>query len=117
MTQNDSDWITLLGSSDRRGGASVARAAAPSELIWKVSLPDGVRSSPVLHEGVLYVACRDGRLYAFDARTGRERWTFVAGAALQSTPAISGDLVLFGCDDGAVYAVERSAGRPRGEKG
>ena len=109
--QQRSDWVTLLASNDRRGGTSAARSAAPTELIWKATLADAVRSSPVLYEGVVYVTCRNGRLYAFDSRTGKERWTLQAAAPMHSTPSIAANLVLAGCDDGCVYAVERSSGR------
>ena len=76
----DTNWVTLLATNDRRGGVA-APLQAPIELIWKATLPDAVRSSPVLRDGVLYVACRDGRLYAFDAGNGRERWRYQAPAA------------------------------------
>jgi outer membrane protein assembly factor BamB len=65
------DWVTLLATNDRRGGTPAARRTAPTELLWKAALPDGIRSSPVLYDGVVYVTCRDGRLYAFDSRTGK----------------------------------------------
>src|SRR5688500_16306367 len=107
------DWATLLASSDRRGGSSGARTTPPTGLIWNVALPAAIRSSPILDDGVVYVTSRDGRLYAFDAATGKPRWTFRAGAASDSTPAISGALVLFGADDGALYAIDRSSGRER----
>src|SRR5687767_12857439 len=113
MPLTDSDWVTLLASNDRRGGTAAARVKAPSDLIWKVALRESVRSSPILREGVVHVTSRDGRLYAFDSRTGRERWVFQAAAAIDSTPSVSGDLIFFGCDDGAVYAVDRTSGRAR----
>ena len=109
----DTNWVTLLASNDRRGGTSAARVKAPNELIWKVELPEAVRSSPILRDGVIHVTSRNGRLYALDSKTGRERWVFQAAAAIDSTPSISGDFIFFGCDDGAVYAVDRMSGRMR----
>ena len=78
---DNGSWVTLLAGNDRRGGTASARKTPPGELIWKNALPESIRSSPVLHDGVVFVTCRDGRLYAFDHRTGKERWTFRAGAA------------------------------------
>ena len=103
MDEPTTNWVTLLAGNERRGGTSAARTKGPDELIWKATLPESVRSSPVLHAGVLYVTCRDGHLYAFESRTGKERWKFQAGAPIHSTPSISGDLIFFGCDDGAAY--------------
>ena len=111
MDQHETDWVTLLAGNDRRGAVPGTRKSPPQDLLWKASLPEAVRSSPVLREDVLYVTCRDGCLYALDSRTGRQRWTFQAAAAIDSTPSLSGNLVLFGCDDGKVYAVEVTAGR------
>ena len=111
MAETTTNWVTFLASNDRRGGAAAVRTSGLKELIWKVTLPESVRSSPVLRDGVLYVTCRNGILYALDSRGGKERWTYQAGDALRSTPSLSGNLVLFGGDDGAVYAVDRTAGR------
>ena len=111
MSDTTTNWVTFLASNDRRGGTSAVRTSGLKELIWKVTLPESVRSSPVLRDGVLYVTCRNGILYALDSRGGKERWTYQAADALRSTPSLSGNLVLFGGDDGAVYAVDRTAGR------
>jgi len=111
MFQPSTDWVTLLATCDRRGRTSGSRMAAPADVIWKVALPDAVRSSPIFDGNVLYVTCRDGRVRALDSGTGRERWNFLAGAACDSTPALSGNLILFGCDDGSLYAVERASGQ------
>src|ERR1700754_5060408 len=100
--QTDTNWVTLLATSDRRGGIAAAPGKPPTELVWKVALAGAVRSSPGLRDRSVYVTCRDGRLYALDAANGRERWRYQAAAALHSTPALSGALVLFGCDDGSV---------------
>jgi outer membrane protein assembly factor BamB len=75
-----SNWITLLAGNDRRGGAVSTRKSAPTELIWKATLPESIRSSPVLHDGVVYVTCLDGHLYALDSLTGKQRWKLQTGA-------------------------------------
>jgi serine/threonine-protein kinase len=107
---SDTNWVTLLATNDRRGGVAAPARKPPTELIWKATLGDAVRSSPVLRDGVLYVGCRDGRLYAFDVSNGRERWRYQAAAAIHSTPSISGNLVLVGADDGTVSAIDRTSG-------
>ena len=56
------DWPTLLGTNDRRGGTSARRKDRPADLAWKAALPDSIRSSPVLADGLVFVTCRDGRL-------------------------------------------------------
>ena len=92
MSTGDSsgNWVTLLEGNERRGGTSAGRRTPPKDLVWKVALPEAVRSSPLLRDGVLFVTCRDFCTYALDGRTGKERWRFRAGAAVDSTPSISG---------------------------
>src|SRR5690348_655921 len=111
MQSSDTNWPTLLAGSDRRGGSFGGRKTGPNELIWKATLTESIRSSPVLRGDVVYATCLDGCLYAFDAKTGRERWRFQTGAAIHSTPSISESLVFTGSDDGALYALDRSSGR------
>ena len=38
----DTNWVTLLATSDRRGGATAPARKPPTELIWKAALPDAV---------------------------------------------------------------------------
>ena len=90
MDQTNTSWVSLLGGSDRRGGTAATRRTGPQELVWKATLPESVRSSPIFAAGVVYVTCLDGRLHAFDGRTGRERWSFAAGAPIHSTPSLAG---------------------------
>jgi hypothetical protein len=57
---DDYNWIGLLQGNERRGGASASRRETPRELIWKVTMPDGLRSSPVVSAGVVYQTCLGG---------------------------------------------------------
>ena len=90
MSETTNNWVTFLASNDRRGGTTGVRMSGLKELIWKVTLPESVRSSPVLRDGVLYVNCRNGILYALDSRSGKERWTYQASAALRGSMRFPG---------------------------
>ena len=103
---SDTNWVTLLATNDRRGGVAAARRQPPGELVWKAALGDSIRSSPVLRDGVLYVACRDGRLYAFDAANGRERWRSALGDSAVDR-AVQADVL----DDGSAVVVGYSRAR------
>jgi len=56
-------------------------------------LPAGVSSSPVLSEdgSTIYLADVDGRVSAFDASNGSQRWTFGAGFGASNTPSVASD--------------------------
>src|SRR6185437_9983314 len=66
---------------------------------------DFFESSPVLDESRLFVGSGDGRLYAFEADSGRQLWSYDAGSRIRSTPAVSDHTVVFGAMNGSVYAV------------
>lgn len=56
-----------------------------------------VETSPVLHDGKVYLAASDGKLYCIDPKDGRTIWSYSAGAPFLSTPAIA---------DGSIVAAD-----------
>jgi outer membrane protein assembly factor BamB len=54
---------------------------------------------------VLYGSSADGKLYALDAVSGEERWSFPTEAPIRLAPAVAGDTVFVGSDDGHLYAL------------
>ena len=71
---------------------------------------DYLHSSPIYHEGTIYVGSANGVLYALDHETGRERWRFATDGKIRSTPVVDGRNVYFGSWDGHVYAVDARDG-------
>ena len=59
---------------------------------------------------VLFASSADDKVYALDAQTGRERWTFFTEAPVRLAPSISGNKVYVGSDDGYVYCLSRDNG-------
>ena len=60
--------------ADRTG---VVRALdANGKLVWKAYTGGAVYYSPAIAHDRLYVGSADGRVYAFEAKTGRPLWTF-----------------------------------------
>ena len=55
-----------------------ARSAEDGRLLWTSGLGGRVDSPPTLHDGRVYVGCRDGWIYALDGQTGRLLWRFLA---------------------------------------
>jgi outer membrane protein assembly factor BamB len=61
-----------------------------------------------------YVGTEAGTLFAFDAATGHERWTFQAtGRGIRGAPTVANETVYFGSRDGHVYAVDATTGAGR----
>ena len=98
----DEIWRFDLGSSD------MARALPATDPPYEY---DYLHSSPVHHEGTIYVGSADGALYAIDRDTGQERWRFATDASIRSTPIVDGRNVYSASRDGHVYAVNAADGK------
>jgi outer membrane protein assembly factor BamB len=94
------------------GALGASTVAPPQEVVprWTFKCEDEVRSSPRVHEGVVYVGSYDHNLYALDAADGSFHWKFATEGGLASTPWIQDECVLIGSEDGRVYALSPRLG-------
>ena len=87
-----------------------------SELVWKFKTDVrnvGFGSSPAVAGGVVYVGSLDNWLYALDARTGQEKWTFQTDDRIYSSPAVAGGMIYIGSFDGRLYALDARTGQEK----
>lgn len=71
-----------------------------------------VNGTPAVRDGTVYVGTSDtSRFMALDARTGRLKFTYTAGAYIFSSAALAGDLAYFGSHNGKLYAVSATSGQ------
>lgn len=61
----------------------------------------------------VYAASRDGRVYAFDAETGREAWQTRLDLDLSVGPGVGGGLVVVVASDGMVVTLDAADGSER----
>ena len=75
-------------------------------LTWYADLDTnrGQEATPLVIDGVMYVTSAWSKLFALDARTGKELWTFTLPAAAQATP------ITYRGADGRQYVVITSTG-------
>jgi outer membrane protein assembly factor BamB len=111
LTTRTNDVIAL----DRTDGSLKWHAHTGLDLAAHAGADDWdyFSSSPIVAGGVLLAGSGDGRLHAFDADTGRPRWTFTSDGRIRSSPRVSGDSVVFATVRGSVYAVSLENGRQR----
>jgi len=76
-----------------------------SDIAWKLDTEEGIRSSPAIVDGVLYVGTVVGNLTAVDVESGSTLWIYAAGAPIYSSPAVDDGMVYFLSTDGIVHAV------------
>jgi outer membrane protein assembly factor BamB len=91
-------------------GAVRALDADRGQLRWQAHTGGAIYFAPAVWNGRLYVGSADGRVYAFEAATGRQLWKFQAApidrwisvyGKLMSTWPVAGGVV---AHDGVVYA-------------
>lgn len=106
--------VAMYRGGPRHDGqlAGPAPATTP-ELAWRFDTGGEVYSSPAIANGVLYVASKDGILYALDAASGAERWRFrVSEYVTRSSPAVIDGTVYIGGGFG-FYALDATTGAQR----
>ena len=104
------DWPTFRHDASRSGSASELISPVV-ERKWSIEL-GGRLTSPVIASGSVYVAKMDAHtLYAFDEQSGKERWSFTAGARIDSPPSVHRGKVVFGGADGWVYCLQATDGK------
>jgi outer membrane protein assembly factor BamB len=86
--------------------------------IWTATTGKGILSSPIEANGVVYISSSDHELSAFDAKTGKLRWSTpkedsMHTPLLLSTPAIANGLVYIGTDDNRLKAFDALSGKLR----
>lgn len=88
-------------------------AGSEPELVWTATFGDAVSSSPLLDGDRVVFGCRDGRVYALDAATGRQSWAYAADKGFGSSPARVGGTIVIGGYDGIIYGLDADTGIER----
>jgi outer membrane protein assembly factor BamB len=70
-------------------------------------------SSAAVSQGLVVAGSRDQKVYAIDAATGAEKWSFQTAGHVDASPVIVGDRVYVGCisEDGNFYVLDLKTGR------
>jgi outer membrane protein assembly factor BamB len=92
------------------GGPEGAGAAGPASA--RASSVN-VSSTPALSQdgSTVFFGADDGRIFAVDAETGEERWSFRAGGPIVGGGAVgSNDELFIGSADGKLYALDGASG-------
>ncbi len=111
---------TRTGHGDSPLNAINAANVGSLKLAWVMALPDGVnQTTPLVHDGVLFVIAPGGRLMALDAANGDFIWDYryapTSGDKVAVTPmrniAIYGHNIYLATPDAALVAVDARSGR------
>jgi outer membrane protein assembly factor BamB len=75
------------------------------------ALPLPLRRGLALSNGKVFGGGADGKLYAFDSKTGETRWAFDSSAPFNSQPVVSAARVFIGSEDGSLLALDEGTGK------
>jgi outer membrane protein assembly factor BamB/tRNA A-37 threonylcarbamoyl transferase component Bud32 len=107
--------LAALSSARIRGGTAAFGTAAfmSSDVmaLWRFRCEDEIRSSPAVHNGVVYIGSYDHNLYALDADTGEFMWKYATEGGIASSPCVYEGRVFFGSADRLLYALNAETGR------
>lgn len=106
------DW-PMLGHDAGRSGATVDEVRPPFARKWYRLFPnEGINAGvqPIVCDGKVFIGTLHGVLHAIDAESGKDTWTFRAGAPILHAAAAGDGRVYFGAADGIVYAINSSDG-------
>ncbi len=92
-----------------------ARSTSSGALLWSYPLATEVRaSSPAVDSnGVIYIGCYDGQVYAVNADGSLKR-VYHTGDVIRSAPVLAGTRLYVGSNDQKLYAFEIGAGPATG---
>jgi len=77
---------------------------------WGHESGDVYTSSPTFEQGTVFFGAGDGRVYALNAATGKEKWHAQTDGRVRASPAVDASRVYVGSADGRVYAFDRATG-------
>ncbi len=103
-------WPVYGYKSDRQR-ALAADVGPPLRPLWRFNANQLLEFSPILVRGVLYVVRKDSRVYAIDAKTGRQIWTRKIGKLNASSPAYDNGRIFVVTLSGRIVAMSAKSGR------
>src|SRR5262245_51796868 len=104
---------TFHGDVARTGVYPAAGPAVFGGVKWTFKSSGPIVASPVVADGVVYIASLGGHLHAIDEETGVEKWNFKSRMPIASTPAIANGTVYFVSSAGSLAALDASNGQPK----
>jgi len=73
---------------------------ASKKLKWRFPTGQMIYSSPAVVDGKLYIGSDDGKFYALDAATGKEKWSYsTTGGVFFHSPMVAGGLLICAAGD------------------
>jgi outer membrane protein assembly factor BamB len=106
-------FATFIGDShcsSLENGQIVALSARTGRVRWLRNIGPS-ESSPLVSQGTVYFGDTNGRVYAYSAARGEERWSYDTGAPVKASPALVNGRLFIGSYGGSFYALDARTGK------
>jgi outer membrane protein assembly factor BamB len=88
----------------------------PFKPVWRFNAHQLLEFSPILVRGTLYVVRKDARIFAIDAKTGKQKWTRKVGSLSAASPAYANGRIFVVTLSGRILALNATNGHIRWAK-
>jgi outer membrane protein assembly factor BamB len=112
LPASEGDWPMFHADAQRTGAAPTGDGSKLT-LAWSYCTRAPIFSSPIVSDGVVYVASNDGTLSALNIQNGDRLWQRTTKSAFFSTPIVQGSTVYAATVDGTFYAIDTPSGAVR----
>ena len=100
------DVLTHKVNNERTGVMPGPALVDEPDILWEVALDAGSAASPLVHDGEVIVAPRDGYIRALAAESGQQHWSLELGAGIAWTPTIADGVLYVVTEDGVLRAID-----------
>lgn len=105
------NWPLFRGDA-KAAGVATSKLPEKPEVLWKITVPNGAfESTPVIVGGVVYIGDLDGKLYALDLASGKEKWSVKVDSGFIASPAVRDGRIFLGDIDGVCRCFNAADGK------
>ena len=105
----DRIFLTMMEGAVYAFDAEKGKQIDPKTCSFRI--PQGIRSSPVEKDAVIYFGAFDKKLHAFDTKSCQEIFSFETNGYISATPLIVDNTIYFGSYDGKFRAIDLTSRR------
>lgn len=100
---------TVMGRVVCINGAGYGDITKSNE-VWRADGIDAGYASPAVANGRVYIVDNGARIYALDAKTGRQYWKHALGTVARGSPLVTADRVIYVGEVNGVFHILKDAG-------
>jgi len=111
IPENSEDW-SMYRKDTIRSNFTTTKVSVKPKVIWSEKIGINRLTQVVSAYGMVYVANPEtGRVFGLDAKTGKEKWSFIAEGRVDFSPALHLGMCYFSTNNGFVYCLDALTGK------